>query len=504
MQSVIDKVHDSKSLIVAEPEKSVLKATRHEMAPPKEKHVRKVVLYCNNNNPIAPLHSALDHRLRATAAWPVTLSTLVLYHRVLRDCPYRVMDFFRSRPLSVVPDPPTSEDCPQCYFASLYSRYIDSKIIISKVVGNCAWDKEEATKLQNLPQARLLEVSDTLISSLEALVRCYCADEIRSWEENIDPITVAALVLLVKDSVSLYKYVNMCLLSILESYFNMDLVSARQSLKLLQSFETCTKHLNKLYHCCSRFIENLETLDVPQKSLIPTLEAYIQTKEREDNNTRTQVRAAMPSSAEQVVFQPPPSSSTTRPLTSSGNVTIKPPSTSTTASPRQRDLLDFNDFTPQPSPQSLQQSPMRSQPFPPQNFQVSEQNLVLQQQQQQQQQLLQLQQEQLRLQQIQMQQQSNLFFSPSTPSSSSFSSTGILLTSTSAEPLCPIPTNRTTTKQLNVFITFITQQPTTQLLTLFQSFLNDSNTTTTTKHSRRYFLTASATASGIEPIPLTI
>lgn len=44
MQTVLDKVHDTKARVTFEPEKTVLKATRHDVKPPKEKHIRKLVV----------------------------------------------------------------------------------------------------------------------------------------------------------------------------------------------------------------------------------------------------------------------------------------------------------------------------------------------------------------------------------------------------------------------------------------------------------------------------
>lgn len=67
---------------------AIVKATNHVECPPKERHVRKILLATSANRPRADLSYciyALSRRLSKTKNWIVALKTLIVVHRLLRE-----------------------------------------------------------------------------------------------------------------------------------------------------------------------------------------------------------------------------------------------------------------------------------------------------------------------------------------------------------------------------------------------------------------------------------
>eukprot|EP01105_Mastigella_eilhardi_P019036 TRINITY_DN4460_c0_g4_i2.p1 TRINITY_DN4460_c0_g4~~TRINITY_DN4460_c0_g4_i2.p1 ORF type:complete len:790 (-),score=263.79 TRINITY_DN4460_c0_g4_i2:77-2386(-) len=351
VQSVLDIVHDSKGFIVPEPERSVIKATRHEAAPPKEKHVRKLVKFSNqhvNSYGLVELAISLQRRLESSS-WQVVIRALICYHRIFNDSmrPSRLMTFlvkhhevFKSVSLT------RSDPSPQCYFAENYATYLTCKLWVFAKTGRLL----EQEKLSHTSLKDKLACVDFLLRQLQALVRCNCPQIGRAmpWAQNLDPITLSALNMLVKESVSLYQALNECLLALLEMFFGMQLGHARDMLNYYQGFVLLTQQLNEFYRNCSSFISKLSFLSLPPKETLSSMKAYVTNLEsQEAENPHPAANSAQQAPHQPVGFGRSSSTSAVHQARMSvGNFNFQPHSRS------QSPTLATATATPPSSPQS--------------------------------------------------------------------------------------------------------------------------------------------------------
>jgi len=88
MSSLRGKFYDRANIIgsgFSTLEKAVINATVHDLKPPKEKHVRTLILYTTEKqHKITTMINLLAIRLESSS-WMVVMKTLNTFHRLLRD-----------------------------------------------------------------------------------------------------------------------------------------------------------------------------------------------------------------------------------------------------------------------------------------------------------------------------------------------------------------------------------------------------------------------------------
>lgn len=150
---------------------AVLKATLQDEVVPKEKHVRTLKIGCSGSAPRQQVNyviHALGKRLEGKPGWLVTLKTLIVFHRLMREVDPSFQEElirFQDRTgahrllrLDGFADHTTKETWDYSAWIRVYSVYLDERVGVFK---SMKFDPEQEgtsdSKLKSCPAAELLE-----------------------------------------------------------------------------------------------------------------------------------------------------------------------------------------------------------------------------------------------------------------------------------------------------------------------------------------------------------
>jgi len=272
MGKLADRVDIIKSGF-SEMEKAVIKATKHNTKPPKEKHVRRLIVYNHEqSHRIGELINLLAKRLEIPD-WIVVMKTLITFHRLLKDSRQQFISEMRYRSaifnLRRFADMTSPEAHHQSIFVRKYSQYLEEKVLVYKIA-NVEFEKDTvATK--NMTVDESFEKIPRLQSQLNALLNC------RASKDHINNNIIAtAFTLLLKDSFKLYSALNDGIINILENYFNMLKPNATKALEIYRLFTKETDGIIQFFEISKRFSRSdLPELQHAPTTLVEALEAYI-------------------------------------------------------------------------------------------------------------------------------------------------------------------------------------------------------------------------------------
>jgi len=142
MSNLMGKIVDRAQIIrssFSDMETSVIKATKHNTKVPKEKHVRRLVVFTHDEpHKIPELVHLLIKRLEFPD-WLVVMKTLATFHRLLRDGSSQVLNELRYKSsvfnLRKFADMTSPEAHHQSLFIRKYSQYIEEKVLVFKLLG---------------------------------------------------------------------------------------------------------------------------------------------------------------------------------------------------------------------------------------------------------------------------------------------------------------------------------------------------------------------------------
>jgi len=252
---------------------AVIKATKHNTKTPKEKHVRRLLVFSHDEpHKIGELIHLLTKRLEFPD-WLVVMKTLIVFHRLMRDGSTQVINELRYKSsifnLRRFADMSSPEAHHQSLFVRKYSQYLEEKVLVYKILG-LEFEKEfENTK--NYSAEELFERIPRLQSQLNALLNC------RSAKDHLNnSIIIFAFGLMLKDSFKLYKALNDAIINMLEHYFSMPKSNAIKSLEIYKLFSKETDGLIQFFDITRRFAKtDLPEIQHAPTTLVDALEAYV-------------------------------------------------------------------------------------------------------------------------------------------------------------------------------------------------------------------------------------
>jgi len=257
----------------SEMEKAVIKATKHNTKPPKEKHVRRLIVYNHEqSHRIGELINLLAKRLEIPD-WIVVMKTLITFHRLLKDSRPQFIAEMRYRSaifnLRRFADMSSPEAHHQSIFIRKYAQYLEEKVLVYKIV-NVEFEKDAAAT-KNLTSDEAFEKIPRLQSQLNALLNC------RASKDHINNNIIATgFTLLLKDSFKLYSSLNDGIIGILENYFSMSKSNATKALEIYKLFTKETDGIIQFFEISKRFSRSeLPELQHAPTTLVEALEAYI-------------------------------------------------------------------------------------------------------------------------------------------------------------------------------------------------------------------------------------
>jgi len=252
---------------------AVIKATKHNTKTPKEKHMRRLLVFSHDEpHKIGEMIHLLTKRLEFPD-WLVVLKTLIVFHRLMRDGSTQVINELRYKSsifnLRRFADMSSPEAHHQSLFVRKYSQYLEEKVLVYKILG-LEFEKEfQNTK--NYSSEELFERIPRLQSQLNALLNC------RSAKDHLNnSIIIFSFGLMLKDSFKLYKALNDAIINMLEHYFSMPKANAMKALEIYKLFSKETDGLIQFFDITRRFAKtDLPEIQHAPTSLIDALEGYI-------------------------------------------------------------------------------------------------------------------------------------------------------------------------------------------------------------------------------------
>eukprot|EP00198_Chlamydomonas_reinhardtii_P005332 XP_001694668.1 clathrin assembly factor-like protein [Chlamydomonas reinhardtii] len=365
---------------------AIIKATLQDEVVPKEKHVRTLKTACVGSSPRQSVNyviHGLAKRLEENPkAWLVTLKTLIVFHRLMRETDPSFQEellryaertgHHRLLRLESFADHTTKETWDYSAWIRVYSLYLDERLAVFRTM---KFDPEQdqglenrESKLKACATPELLDQLPCVQRLLSRLVSCVPEGAAQSNE-----VCLLACALVLKEVRSIYKVVCEGVLNLVDKFFEMDRGDALKGVELVKENLVINERLNAFVGTIGSIPPLRGAVQFPSVQPLPpdfltTLEDYIKDAPRLNfcldwfASTGTQsagdtAKAPLPRAAT-AVRQPGPGAATSAALGGTrlvvGGPIKDPPSGPTSPQPPPPapvvDLLGFDSLSINPAP----------------------------------------------------------------------------------------------------------------------------------------------------------
>ncbi|KAG2439730.1 hypothetical protein HYH02_010608 [Chlamydomonas schloesseri] len=351
---------------------AIIKATLQDEVVPKEKHVRTLKIACSGSSPRQTVNyviHGLAKRLEENPkAWLVTLKTLIVFHRLMRETDPTFQEellryaertgHHRMLRLESFADHTTKETWDYSAWIRVYSLYLDERLAVFRAM---KFDPEQdqglenrESKLKACATPELLEQLPCVQRLLSRLVSCVPEGAAQSNE-----VCLLACALVLKEVRGVYKVVCEGVLNLVDKFFEMDRGDALKGVELVKENLVVNERLNAFVGTIGSIPPLRGAVQFPSVQPLPpdfltTLEDYIKDAPRSAGDA---AKPGLPRAAT-AVRPPGPGAATSSALGGTrlvvGGPIKDPPSGPTSPQPPPPapvvDLLGFDSLSINPSP----------------------------------------------------------------------------------------------------------------------------------------------------------
>lgn len=274
---------------------AIVKATNHVECPPKERHLRKIMIATSAMRPradVAYCIHALSRRLAKTHNWTVALKTLIVIHRTLRegDPTFReeLLNFSqrgRILQLSNFKDDssPIAWDCSA--WVRTYALFLEERLECFRILKYDieaerlprpaqGQEKQGYSRTRELNSEELLEQLPALQQLLFRLIGC-----LPEGAAVGNYVIQYALALVLKESFKIYCAINDGIINLVDKFFEMPRHEAFKALEIYKRAGQQAGSLSDFYEVCKglELARNFQfpVLREPPQSFLNTMEEYI-------------------------------------------------------------------------------------------------------------------------------------------------------------------------------------------------------------------------------------
>lgn len=274
---------------------AIVKATNHVECPPKERHLRKIMIATSAMRPradVAYCIHALSRRLAKTHNWTVALKTLIVIHRTLRegDPTFReeLLNFSqrgRILQLSNFKDDssPIAWDCSA--WVRTYALFLEERLECFRILKYDieaerlprpaqGQEKQGYSRTRELNSEELLEQLPALQQLLFRLIGC-----LPEGAAVGNYVIQYALALVLKESFKIYCAINDGIINLVDKFFEMPRHEAFKALEIYKRAGQQAGSLSDFYEVCKglELARNFQfpVFREPPQSFLNTMEEYI-------------------------------------------------------------------------------------------------------------------------------------------------------------------------------------------------------------------------------------
>ncbi|XP_065850727.1 putative clathrin assembly protein At5g35200 [Euphorbia lathyris] len=262
---------------------AIVKATNHDEALPKEKHMWTIFDSLSASSPrfdVAYCINALHKRISKTRNWTVALKTLVVVHRALRevDCSFHEELTHGSKGrlmlnLSHFRDDSSPHAWDYSAWVRTYSLYLEERL---ECFSRLKYDvQKNHSRMKGLDTQILLEKLPSMQQLLFRLLDCK-PDGIVARNSLIR----YALSIVAGESVNLYVAITDGLLDLIDKYFEMERQDALRALEIYKKATSQGEKLSEFFEMCRslEFGEKQKYMKIeqPPPSFLTAMEEYVE------------------------------------------------------------------------------------------------------------------------------------------------------------------------------------------------------------------------------------
>lgn len=295
-------------------DKAVRGATKPKRAAPKKKYLDVLIPATSRDDTLGTMFMSLDCRLKESS-WTVVFKSLLVVHTLIRsDKSDRVLSHLVRYPgllnVSGFKDKSSVHGlgAEQIKNIHSYAIYLEEKVAVYrelKVDFAKATNGGGGGRLKKLTVAKgLLREVNTLQRQLDTLLNCkFYLDEINN------EITLSAFSLLVKDLLAVFQSLNEGVISVLDQYFEMSKIDAKDALQIYKKFVKQTEKVVE-YLGAAKKIQNRLGIVIPNlkhasTSLTVSLEDYVNDPDFETNRQQYKLAKEERTKAQKAQKTPP-------------------------------------------------------------------------------------------------------------------------------------------------------------------------------------------------------